>query len=194
MPFNAADMYAEATARRDDAPPDGFYDVDLIDSTIITANATGRQSLKLTWKVLTGAQRDESWSTLHTLERYRTDGELSGGLGVTTDMLRKMGLTQLDEPSESPNALRNGDDLRAAVRQLHGRSYHVEVKRSGQWTNTNVRGTLEVTASGYSTQPVADNPQVRDVQRTGQTDIPVESSSPPQQGDIDPETGDPIPF
>lgn len=158
MPFDPDAFHSAAAARQDEAPPDGHYDAELIDSTIITANADGRQSLKLTWKVIAGAQRDESWSSLHSIEQYNRDGEPSQALAITIDTLRRMGVTAVDLPREDPRAINSGDDLRRETRQLHGHGFDVEIKRSGQWVNTNPSHALDYAApslpgSGSSRQP-----------------------------------------
>lgn len=146
MPFDPDAFRSAAASSNDEAPPDAHYDAELIDSTIVTANADGRQWLKLTWKVLAGAQRDESWASLHTIDAYKQDGETNPGLGYTIDSLRKMGVTRVDEPRDSPLAINDDDDLRAAVREFHGRGFDVEVKRSGRFVNTYPSHPLDVVA------------------------------------------------
>jgi hypothetical protein len=209
MPF---DPQAFATAgRQDEAPPDATYEVELIAATIITANADGRQWAKLSWKVLAGPQRDESWDSLHGLDRYNSSGELSPQLDFTKDTLERIGVDTTAVASE--------DDLVAAMRACVGRAYNVEVKRSGGFTNSYVRGhVLGPNPTPTPPQPAAPAapqapaqqaqggsilnppPERRDVERVENPppDIPVEPYPQPEpvpaRGDIDPVTGKPWPF
>lgn len=133
MPFNAEAF--RAAERGGDAPPDGHYDAELIDSTIITANADGRQWIKLTWKVLAGAQRDECWESWHSIDQYDKNGEPSQALGITVGTLRTMGV--------DVDSVRDEHDLLSAARDLQGHGFDVEIKRKGIFVNTNVSHVLE---------------------------------------------------
>jgi hypothetical protein len=221
--------FAEAVdeSRTDEAPPDAIYEAELAESSIITRRSDGAQWLKFTWKVIAGAQRDARWESLHTLERFKPDGERNPGLVFTVNALRAMGL-DVDNTSYTTDS-----ELEDAVRPLEGKGYTVEVKRSSGFVNTYVKGQLEtyapsLPASGGDTpsygqprQPAnaimgrddggtsvppqtlaqASAPVVRDLERdpnvsdvTTPADVAQFETAPPQKGDIDPETGEAIPF
>jgi hypothetical protein len=134
MPFSGQALRDAKDQRSDDAPPDGRYDVELVESRIVQANSDGRSWLILTWRVLAGAQRDEQWDSLHTIDQYDRNGDPNPGLGITVQSLDAMGV-DLDNV--------DGDvDLQRALRAMYGRGFDVEVKRKPPYTNTYVRGVM----------------------------------------------------
>lgn len=220
MPFDAQ-AFQTAANTSDDAPPDGEYDAELIDTTVVTANADGRQWAKLTWKALAGAQRDESWTSLHSLDAYRQDGEPNPGLKFTVQTLQRLTIDTSKIRSDESGM----DDLLAAMREVRGNAYRVAVKRNGQFTNTyvndwlaNAAASLPGTGEGGEARPAQNaifgadgpaQPQQRslsdaaagfehvggsDVTPPGAADELAVKAAPPKKGDIDPETGEPFPF
>jgi hypothetical protein len=219
MPFNPNAWKQASEGTRDaEAPPDGEYDVELYDSTIITARADGRQWIKLTWTALAGAQRDRTWSSLHTIDHLTRDGELNTGLGITIESLEKMYGGKLP-------VVNSEDELRDLVAGLENRPYVIEVKRNGNFTNAYVRRRLEQAepslpgTGGYGSAPsngpgnavyagdvIAAQTTPAELagrmpERTGESDVTKREdvaaftpSAPVKKGDIDPETGEPIPF
>jgi hypothetical protein len=230
MPFDPSG-FREAVdeSKTDEAPPDAIYETELVESQIITRRSDGAQWAKFAWKVVAGPQRDSRWESLHTLERFKPDGERNPGLVFTVQALRAMGLDVDNTPYNSDR------ELEDALRTLEGKGYTVEVKRSGGFVNTYPKGVLETYApslpgsggdtpaygqqraapanaimgrddGGTSAPPQtlgqAGAPITRDVERdpnvsdvTTPTDVEAFTTREPvQKGDIDPETGQPIPF
>src|SRR4051794_21667148 len=122
MPFNPQAFKDAASQSRGGEPPDGVYDVEFIDSNTFNASTDGRAWLRLWWKVISGAQRDESWSSQQSIDQYDKNGDPNAALSYTTDLLGTMGVEFEQMHSE--------EDLRIALRKMHGRAYEVEVKRS----------------------------------------------------------------
>jgi hypothetical protein len=129
MPFDASAWRQAAEGANDgDAPPDAEYDAELVASKIATKQEDGRQWVVLTWRVLSGRERDSEWSSMHTIDGYRPDGEHNPGLAYTIQSLAAMGV-QVDE-------LQSSRDVEDAVTALRGSAFAVQVKRSGSFVNT----------------------------------------------------------
>lgn len=229
MPFDPDGwLSAVEETKSDEAPPDALYEVELVDTDIATRNSDGVQWITLAWKVIAGAQRDARWTSWHTLERFKADGDRNPGLGFTVQALRTMGLDVDNTRYGSEH------ELRSALATLEQSGYTVEVKRSGTFTNTYVKGKLDnvapPSATTYGQEPAraaestpgarstgasaiyqGDGPEAQngptladegraavDPTPTGESDVPGAGAGdfvhPPQKGEIDPETGEPIPF
>ena len=227
MPFSSqgfADAIAES--QTGDSPPDAIYDAELVASDIATRRSDGAQWVKFTWKVVSGAHRDAQWDSLHTLERFKPDGDRNPGLVFTVNTLRSMGL-------DVENTHYGSDvELKRALVELEGHGYSVEIKTNGQFTNTYVKDRLASyvpslpgsgtpqygqprngptnaimghdgggTSAPPQTLAQAGAPERRDVERTGESDVTTpadvaafDRSTAPKRGDVDPETGEEIPF
>ena len=203
MPFDpSAWANAQSEFNRDEPPAPGVYTVVLAGGSTITARESGRQSAKLTWKVTEGFAADHVWGSLHTLEPFNKDGEPSAGLGMTKQALRTLGVDVA--------ACKTIEALEDELARIGGTKAIVEVTQSGQWTNTNVKRLVEPPPgpppSGYGKPPeergvfdpvrqdlVRDDPPTSDVPGAGEREF-VHSPAAPQRGDIDPETGEEIPF
>jgi len=215
MPFDpAAFKNAEGDFAYDEPPSAGEFETRLTKSDIITANKDGRQSVKLTWTVLSGFARDHEWGSWHTLEALDRQGEPSGGLAITKRTLRDLGI--------DVDRVDGIVDLRRELDRVTGVDYVVETAKNGQWWNTKVLRPLEQTAMPAippgprpsnaiygSDAPEAQSPTGqgilgpdevrRDLQKDpNASDIPGagpgEFQHAPARGEIDPETGEPIPF
>lgn len=216
MPFDPTAWQQAAEGTRDlEAPPDNEYEAELVDKAVITARADGRQSIKLTWRVLAGPQRDAQWSTLYSLEQYNRDGEPSPALSITVQNLKRMGL--------ETEGITDADELDEALAPLVGRAFTVRVKRSGSFTNTDPQAPLDnaqpsLAGTGYGEAPrngptsaiIGDDrgglsaPAAgigldtraglrRDTERTGESDVPAPEAGefqPPAAGDDVPWEGD----
>jgi hypothetical protein len=207
MPFDpTAFANAESDFNRDEPPANGEYEVRLSDTDIISAK-DGRQFAKLTYTVLTGFARDHIWGVVHTLDAMNPQGDPNPGLAITKRTLRDLGVN-VDE-------VQSVKDLRDELARVQGGIYLVEVSRNGQYVNTRPKRRLEGVqdqmpvngdAQRYG-QPPPQNAILgsdfarRDLERTGESDITpagategFDRSRAPKQGEIDPETGEPIPF
>lgn len=230
MPFDPSGFREAASeSGSSEAPPDALYDAEVVTSKIATRQSDGVQWAVFTWRVLSGPHRDAQWDSMHTLERFKADGERNPGLAFTVQALRAMGVN-VDDPSVSASE----QALERTLQELEGHGYSVEIKRSGTFVNTYPKERLESYAAslpgsggddapryGQQRQPAnaimgddsggmsappqtlaqAGAPIVRDVERTGESDVTTaadvaafDRSSAPQRGDVDPETGDEIPF
>jgi hypothetical protein len=238
MPFDPTGFREAADeSKSGDAPPDAIYEAELVGSKIATRQSDDAQWVVFTWKVVSGAHRDSSWESMHTLDRYKPDGDRNPGLVFTVQALRTMGM------DVDGTTYRNDTELEHALRELEHKGYSVEVKRSGSFTNTYVKDTLSTyspslpgsatpsygQAPNGTVQPAnaimgrddggtsappqslgqAGEPIRKDVERTGASDIPsdvpwapdytpplpeVDRENAPKKGDIDPATGEAIPF
>jgi len=226
MPFEPG-AFAEAVAESSggDAPPDAIYEAEVVKSDVITRRSDGAQWVKFTWRVISGPHRDAQWDSLHTLERFKADGDRNPGLVFTVQALRTMGL-------DVDNTQYGSDhELEQALLELEGKGYSVEVKTSGAFTNTYPKGQLhdyapslpangapaygqqrapagnaiyqgdDPTPPSQQTLGQAGEPIRQDIERTGESDVTTpadvaqfDRSQAPKQGDIDPETGEAIPF
>jgi hypothetical protein len=225
MPFDpTAFANAESDFNRDDPPAPGEYEVELTETDIISAK-DGRQFAKVVYKVVSGFARDHVWGVVHTLDALNRDGEPNGGLAITKQTLRELGV--------EVDMVQSIVDLRHALDGIQGKQYVVEVSRNGQYVNTKPKRALNGASSspppaassygqqaappaqgssnaiyggdGPSSQPQAQSQGMlgpdevrREPERTGQSDVPGpqpgDFEHPPQKGDLDPETGEPIPF
>jgi hypothetical protein len=213
MPFDAQAFRQAAAQARDEAPPDGRYDAELIDSRIVTANSDGRAWLVLSWKALSGAQRDECWDSLHTIDQYDKQGEPNMGLSITVQTLEAMGI--------DTQQIRDDVTLSAAVKALHEHGFDVEIKRRPPFTNTYVKGALQHVAASlpgsgggdaiYGEWPTrqqsapstgslaeqaadATSPVYTGVSDVTPPGVVVSPAGKTQRGDIDPDTGEPFLF
>ena len=222
MGFNAS-AFAQAAAAPgfDEPPPPALYEALFRDFDIFESKA-GKLTLRLSWTVLTGQLRDHEWSHVQTLEQYNDQGEDNPALAITARVVEAIGVdVQRVSAYEGAQAL---TELRRQLGEHTGGAYEVEVKRNGQYVNTtpkqrlrSVQETMPTSASSYGQQqtpkpPPGPRPEAsrqgdglnlstddvrRDVERTGESDVPSDASGferPPQRGDVDPETGEPIPF
>jgi hypothetical protein len=224
MPFDpTAFANAESDFNRDDPPAPGEYEVELTETDIISAK-DGRQFAKVVYKVVSGFARDHVWGVVHTLDALNRDGEPNGGLAITKQTLRELGI--------EVDMVQSIVDLRHELERIQGKQYVVEVSRNGQYVNTKPKralngatptpapssyGQQQPSASGIgspaggsnavyqgdapssSAQGMLGPDEVRrQPESTGQSDVPGpqagEFEHPPQKGDLDPETGEPIPF
>jgi hypothetical protein len=198
MPFDATAMREAANETPGgEAPPDGLYDAELTAGELATRKSDGVQWAAMTFRVMSGPHRDAQWTSMWTLERFKSDGERSGGFGITVQSLRTMGVDVDQVFSEA--------DLKRALSGLEGSGFSVEVKRNGQWLNTNPRSRLETPSlqgSGYGQQPQSLGAQTRvdTIEHNGASDVTSDAdvqafdrSSAPKQGDVDPATGEAIP-
>lgn len=200
---------AASGADSGEAPPDDTYDAELAGSKIATRDRDGAQWLVLSWRVLSGRERDSEWESMHTLDGYRPDGEPNAGLPFTIQALTRMGV--------DANELRTADELDDAVHALMGDSFSVEVKRSSGYVNTYPQRPLD---AGAGHEPMARDERLasqttlpemsgRQPERTGESDVTPASAltptkiepppwevegRPPKQGDIDPATNQPLGF
>jgi hypothetical protein len=193
---------------------------------VATRKSDGVQWAKCSWKVIAGVHRDRQWDSMHTLDRFKPDGDRNPGLTFTVQTLRSLGF-DVDDPSKSSSV----DAIKRTLRELEGASYSVEVKTNGSFTNTYVKErlfepapSLPGSAEGapaYGQQRNGPTNAVMgrddggtsapsqslaraagsDIERTGGSDATTpadvaafDRSSAPKQGDVDPETGDAIPF
>jgi hypothetical protein len=70
MPFDPTGFREAADeSKSGDAPPDAIYEAELVGSKIATRQSDDAQWVVFTWKVVSGAHRDSSWESMHTLER-----------------------------------------------------------------------------------------------------------------------------
>lgn len=207
MPFNPSDLTraAEAAPGWDEPPPPDVYEAELTKAETFMSKA-GEDWLRLTWKVLTGRLRDHTWSHIQTLERYKADGsDNEVALSITARILTALGINVSPEMN-----------LLAELDHVRGGAYEVEVKRNGSFVNTTPKQKLasvqtELGAGGYGQAPAqssaiyqGDGPDARERAateegRTPPSDVPGPQAGefvhpPPKKGDIDPETGEPIPF
>jgi hypothetical protein len=234
MPFNPGAL-AEAAASPgwDEPPPPSTYESLFRDFDIFESKA-GKMTLRLSWRVLSGPQRDHEWSHVQSLEELDDRGDPNPALPITARILETMGVDIVRVSQyEGPRAL---NELRRELEAQKGSNYEVEVKRNGAYVNTTPKSrigggtttsspssTSETSASGIGSSgggsnaiyqgdgpPPGPRPAAsggglnlstddvrRDVEQTGESDVPADTSgfeSPPQKGDIDPETGEPIPF
>jgi hypothetical protein len=138
MGFDAAG-WREALDERQggEAPPDAIYEAECTNSDVITRRSDGAQWVKLWWKVISGPHRDAEWESLHTLDRFKPDGERNPGLAFTVDALRKMGY-----PVDDAEKASSADVIKHELQALEGRGYAVEVKTNGNFTNTYVKEQL----------------------------------------------------
>jgi hypothetical protein len=126
-----------------DAPPDALYDAELVKGDVITRRADGAQWVKCSWKVIAGPHRDSQWDSLHTLDRFKPDGERNPGLTYTVGTLRSLGF-----PVDDVAASASVDAIKRNLLALEGGAYSVEIKTNGSFTNTYVKQRLrEVAAS-----------------------------------------------
>lgn len=204
MPFDPTAMREAANETPGgEAPPDGLYDAECTAAELATRKSDGVQWAAMTFRVMSGPHRDAQWTSMWTLERFKSDGERSGGFGITVQSLRTMGVDVDQVYSEA--------DLKRALSGLEGSGFSVEVKRNGQWLNTNPRDRLETPSLQGSTstygqqqpqpQPLGAPTRVDTIEHTGASDVTspedvaaFDRSSAPKQGDVDPATGDAIPF
>lgn len=113
--FNNADPDAAST---DGEPPaDGTYDVTLIDARAFTSK-NGHDVLTLKIRDNTGGHE---WTVL---QGFKSQAQAN----VTKKVVRALGA--------SIDAVSSIDELDGRVKEKVGNYYTVEVKRSGQWTNT----------------------------------------------------------
>lgn len=217
MPFNPTALRnAGEQTGFDEAPPPASYEAELYKAETFYANTTGEQFLRLGWKILTGRLRDHKWQTIHCIEDYKPDGtDNEGALRVTMGVLKGMGV-------EITDAVRTPDDLLAVLHPLVGAPFAIDVKQSGQYRNTWPQNPLasvqqDMPVSGYGQPPQSQNAvyqgdgpaqsggllqqaaEPRYPEATGESDVPGAKPGefeepPPQKGDIDPATGEPIPF
>jgi hypothetical protein len=216
-----------------DAPPDGLHEVELTFAKIATRASDGYQWIVLSWKVVSGPHRDHEWESMHSLERYKPDGERNPGLVFTASTLRTVGVDVDNTP------FGDADAIARAVMAFANRGYSVEVKTNGQFTNTYVKGQLDSYAPSLpgSATPAYGQPRnaptnaiygadaspqslgdagapIRreNMQPTGESVVPsdvpwspeykepaqatatVDRDAAPKKGDVDPETGEAIPF
>jgi hypothetical protein len=197
MPFDATAMREAANETPGgEAPPDGLYDAECTASELATRKSDGVQWAAMTFRVMSGPHRDATWTSMWTLERFKADGERSGGFGITVQSLRTMGVDVDQVYSEA--------DLKTALSGLEGVGFSVEVKRNGQWLNTNPRSRIETPSLYGQQQPQSLGEQAtvrRDIETNGSSDVTSDSdlaafdrSSAPKRGDIDPDTGDAFQF
>lgn len=218
-----ADAFNNANDQGGDAPPDGLYDVELYAHKFVRGRNDGRAWLLLTWVVLSGRERDRTFESWHTIDRYTKDGEdNSTAMRFTKELLAAL----ISQPKVPP--VRSEDELAQTVLEpsLH-KSYEVEVKHSGIFANVYVKRALATvapslpgTGAAYGQSPAASGPsnaiyagdeiasqssaaeQSRRIpERTGESDVTKRGDAEqfaragaPQRGSIDPETGEEIPF
>lgn len=198
MPFNPSALaQAAQNPGFDEPPPDGDYEVKLYKSTIFeagpNAKTPGAQMLRLHWRVLEGAMRDHEWASIHPLD------DDAPGLGVTAQVLTTVGIDVVAIAQQTGS---NITDLRKALDRVEGGTYTVRVTTKGQYRNTMPQESIEArlaenNASAPPSQQGYGEPPAKPASNAiYQGDDPPASdvTEPPKRGDIDPETGEPIPF
>jgi hypothetical protein len=216
MPFDPSALQNAATAPGfDEPPPPDVYDAALTKAEIFESKA-GQDTLRLGWTVVSGRLVDHQWTHVQSLEPLKPDGsDNSGALGITARILSTLGIEIAQ--------IKTADDLPRQLAAVRGQVYSVEVKRNGAYVNTMPQSRLSsyqpsMAGTGYGSapEPAAQNAvyggdgpanggglltQAKPPQPeiTGESDVPGAKpgefvEQPPQKGDIDPETGEPIPF
>ena len=218
MPFDAtAFANAESDFNRDEPPANGEYETRLTDTDIISAK-DGRQFAKLTYTVVSGFARDHVWGVVHTLDALNAQGDPNPGLAITKRTLRDLGVNvdevqsirdlrqELERVQGSlylVEVSRNGQYVNTRPKRTL-EHYQETMAKTGQPygqpppQNAILRGAEQTPAGRGMLGP--DNVR-RDIQRTGESDVTpagaaeaFDRSHAPKRGEVDPETGEPIPF
>lgn len=195
MPFDptALQRAAEEAPTWDEPPPSDRYEAELILAEPFVSRQRGEDMLRVRWRVLTGALRDHEWSYVHPLEAE------APGLNFTAEFMTAV----LGTDAAGLAGLRTLPEIGQALKAALGTAFEVEVKRNGSYTNTYVQRRLgavqtEMPVSNYGRAPAAGNAIYQGEDPPPRSDIPEsgpdEFVHPPQKGDIDPATGEPIPF
>lgn len=203
MPFDASALKtASEQAGFDEPPPPDLYEAELVKAEVFQSKA-GEDWLRFGWKVLTGRRQGHEWSHIQALERYKADGtDNEGALAVTARILGNLGIDVVSQ-------INDVTDLPKLLDPLLGGAYTVEVKRNGNFVNTTPHARLEsfqtqMPPSGYGDGPLPGAPgnaifKGDDPAPAPPPDVPsgaetFRRETAPKKGDLDPETGEPIPF
>ena len=204
MPFSP-EALAQAASQPgfEEPPPDGDYETSMYKADIFEAKSDGAQYVRLHWRLLAGPLRDHEWASIHAID------DDAPGLGVTAQVLSTIGV-DITALAQTPNS--TIVDLRKALDRVEGGTYSVEVKTRGQYRNTMPRKTLEQRLADAGPEPEiapgqtygqpppgTSSPPPRNAIFQGddpppRSDVPSDGFDAPKKGDIDPETGLPIPF
>jgi hypothetical protein len=222
MPFNPSALAQAANAPGwDEPPPPAEYDTQLVECEIFESKA-GEDMLRFKWRVISGPQRDHEWSHVQSLEPLDRDGNENPKLFFTARVLSGIGIdvTTIGSVSDLRRLL-DGAEGRAYVVEVkrNGQytnttplralaSVQTEMATSGYGqqlsspaaggggSNAIYQGDAGAREGNGLHLPSGE--VRRDLERTGESDVPSNGEEafkhPPQQGDIDPETGEPIPF
>jgi len=221
MPFDPTALRTAAEAPGwDEAPPPDTYEAELIKAEVFAAKSNGSEWLRLGWKVLSGRLVDHEWSHIQTLERYKPDGEDNEmALSITARILSTLGIdiAAIQTADDLPRQLatvrgqayavevkRNGNFINTTPKNrlasyqpsMPGTGYGETPAQSAQ--SAIYQGDGPAQAGGLLTQ---EQQPSRLPEPTGESDVPgpkpgefVHPEPPPQKGDIDPATGEAIPF
>jgi len=223
MPFDpTAWGNAESEFNRDEPPAPGDYEVRLTDTDIFSAQ-DGRQFAKVTYTVLTGYARDHVWGVIHTLDATKPDGEPNGGLAITKRTLRDLGV-RVDEVRSVVELRAELERVKGGLYLVEVSRNGQYVNTRPKRPLAGVQDQMPVANGGqpYGQSPAQPQNAIlgadhvtRDVERVGGSDVTPagagaefgreaatpgdevpwgEQKAPPKRGEIDPETGEAIPF
>jgi hypothetical protein len=199
MGFNANDWNESDSGGFDEPPPFGTYEVEVTHAGAFESK-DGRAFAKLTFRVLAGTELGHEWDQIGSLE--------GGGLFYTKGRLHALGY-----PTERPvDSLQELDYKLGQV--IEGVQAVVKVEPgTGGYTNTEILRRLGAADVPHPEGVPPDvpgakadefvHPQQASLEESFTPSPPVAKprpepqtvpAGPPQKGDIDPETGEPIPF
>lgn len=221
MPFDPTALRTAAeNPGWDEPPPPDIYDAELTKAEVFTAKAGG-DWLRLGWKVVSGRLVDHEWSHIQTLERYKPNGDDNEmALSITARILTTLGI-QLDALRTADDLPRALAQVRGQVFAVEVKRNGQFINTTPQHRLASYQPSMPGTGYGevpkqttqsaiYQGDGPATTQQPRYPEPTGESDVPgpregefqhppddgagTPLEQPPKKGDIDPATGQPIPF